>query len=94
MVGSKSITNRALVLAALADQASTLTRPLIARDTSLMLDALRSLGIVITEGDTSVTVVPGPLTGPAAVDCGLAGTVMRFVPPVAALADGGRRLRR
>ncbi len=86
--GSKSITNRALLLAALADGPSTLHRPLLARDTRLMVQALTSLGVGITDGPDSLTVTPGPLTGPAAVDCGLAGTVMRFVPPVAALATG------
>ncbi len=86
--GSKSITNRALLLAALADGPSTLHRPLLARDTRLMVQALTSLGVGITDSPDSLTVTPGPLTGPAAVDCGLAGTVMRFVPPVAALATG------
>ncbi|OUS96233.1 3-phosphoshikimate 1-carboxyvinyltransferase [Rhodococcus sp. NCIMB 12038] len=87
--GSKSITNRALILAALADGPSTLTGALRSRDTDLMIDALRTLGIRIeTAGDdTTLRVTPGPLRG-GAVDCGLAGTVMRFLPPVAALADG------
>ncbi|MFD7156225.1 3-phosphoshikimate 1-carboxyvinyltransferase [Kribbella sp. NPDC059898] len=86
--GSKSISNRALILAALADGPSHLTGLLKARDTSLMRSALVSLGVGISESGTTVTVTPGSLKGPAAVDCGLAGTVMRFVPPVAALADG------
>jgi 3-phosphoshikimate 1-carboxyvinyltransferase len=86
--GSKSISNRALILAAIADGPSTLSGLLAARDTALMRAALVSLGIGITERDGLVTVTPGSLKGPAAVDCGLAGTVMRFVPPVAALADG------
>jgi len=91
--GSKSISNRALVLAALADGPSHLTGLLAARDTALMRSALVSLGVAITEkhstdSGTTVTVTPGSLKGPANVDCGLAGTVMRFVPPVAALADG------
>ncbi|NEA33859.1 3-phosphoshikimate 1-carboxyvinyltransferase [Streptomyces sp. SID13031] len=86
--GSKSISNRALVLAAIADGPSTLSGLLIARDTGLMRTALVSLGVAITEQDGLVTVSPGSLKGPASVDCGLAGTVMRFVPPVAALADG------
>ncbi|MET9316170.1 3-phosphoshikimate 1-carboxyvinyltransferase [Kribbella sp. NPDC003505] len=91
--GSKSISNRALVLAAIADGPSHLTGLLAARDTSLMRSALVSLGVAITEkhsteSGTTVTVTPGSLKGPANVDCGLAGTVMRFVPPVAALADG------
>ena len=86
--GSKSITNRALILAALADGPSTLTAVLAARDTTLMRSALASLGTTIEGEGGTVTVTPGPLRGPAEVDCGLAGTVMRFVPPVAALADG------
>jgi 3-phosphoshikimate 1-carboxyvinyltransferase len=86
--GSKSISNRALILAAIADGPSTLSGLLAARDTALMRAALVSLGVGITERDGLVTVTPGSLKGPAAVDCGLAGTVMRFVPPVAALADG------
>lgn len=86
--GSKSITNRALVLAVLADAPSTVRRPLLARDTRLMVDALRALGCNL-EGDAdALTISPAPLRGPAQVECGLAGTVMRFVPPVAALADG------
>jgi 3-phosphoshikimate 1-carboxyvinyltransferase len=86
--GSKSISNRALILAAIADGPSHLTGLLAARDTSLMRSALVSLGVGITDNGAQVTVTPGSLKGPATVDCGLAGTVMRFVPPVAALADG------
>jgi 3-phosphoshikimate 1-carboxyvinyltransferase len=86
--GSKSISNRALILAALSDGPSHLTGLLAARDTALMRSALVSLGVGITESGSTVTVTPGSLKGPASVDCGLAGTVMRFVPPVAALADG------
>lgn len=86
--GSKSISNRALILAAISDGPSTLSGLLAARDTALMRSALVSLGVGISEHDSLVTVTPGSLKGPAAVDCGLAGTVMRFVPPVAALADG------
>ena len=88
--GSKSISNRALILAAIADGPSHLTGLLAARDTALMRSALVSLGVGISDSDsgTTVTVTPGSLKGPANVDCGLAGTVMRFVPPVAALADG------
>lgn len=87
--GSKSITNRALVLAALADGRSTLRAPLRSRDTELMAAALRSLGTEVRDGtDGEWLVEPAALRGPATVDCGLAGTVMRFVPPVAALADG------
>jgi 3-phosphoshikimate 1-carboxyvinyltransferase len=86
--GSKSITNRALILAALADQPSLITRPLLARDTRLMAAALQSLGTGAEITDAAVAVTPSPMTGPAQIDCGLAGTVMRFLPPVAALAVG------
>ncbi len=86
--GSKSISNRALILAAISDGPSHLTGLLAARDTTLMRTALTSLGVGIADNGSTVTVTPGSLKGPASVDCGLAGTVMRFVPPVAALADG------
>ncbi|MBA3745411.1 MAG: 3-phosphoshikimate 1-carboxyvinyltransferase [Sporichthya sp.] len=91
--GSKSITNRALLLAALADGPSTIRRPLVSRDTDLMVGAVRALGTAVSEIPGAGTgpdwrVEPHPLQGPAAVDCGLAGTVMRFVPPVAVLAYG------
>jgi len=88
--GSKSLTNRLLVLAALADGAGTLRGALRSRDADLMIGALRTLGAGIAEGDDPSTlhVTPGPLRGDVDVDTGLAGTVMRFLPPVAALADG------
>ena len=92
--GSKSITNRALVLAALSDGPSVVRRPLRARDTELMAGALGTLGASLEymaqdrPGSGEWRVTPRPLRGPAEVDCGLAGTVMRFVPPVACLADG------
>jgi 3-phosphoshikimate 1-carboxyvinyltransferase len=90
--GSKSITNRVLVLAALADGPSTVHAPLRSRDTVLMAAALSSLGVGITDReDGGWDVMPGLLRGPADVDCGLAGTVMRFLPPAAALAEGGIR---
>jgi 3-phosphoshikimate 1-carboxyvinyltransferase len=86
--GSKSLTNRALVLAALSEAPSVVRRALRSRDTELMAGALTALGcFVYTSGD-DWRVTPGSITGPARVDCGLAGTVMRFVPPVAALASG------
>ncbi|MGL5824263.1 MAG: 3-phosphoshikimate 1-carboxyvinyltransferase [Nocardioides sp.] len=86
--GSKSLTNRALVLAALADGPSVVRRALRSRDTSLMAAALTSLGstVDITGPDWSVT--PGTATGPQVVDCGLAGTVMRFVPAIAGFSRG------
>lgn len=88
--GSKSLTNRYLVLAALANDTSRIRRPLRSRDTLLMAEALRGLGVGITDHEDGLdwVVEPAPLRGPAAVDCGLAGTVMRFLPAVAALAAG------
>ncbi len=90
--GSKSETNRALVLAALADGPSVITGGLDARDTRLMRDALRALGVAITEnGDRWEVTPPAEFTPADRIDCGLAGTVMRFVPPLAALASGRTR---
>ncbi|MEV4349568.1 3-phosphoshikimate 1-carboxyvinyltransferase [Actinoplanes sp. NPDC049596] len=87
--GSKSMTARALVLAALAGEPSVIERPLRARDTELMAAGLRALGVgVDTSADERWVVEPGPLRGPARVDVGLAGTIMRFLPPAAALAEG------
>ncbi|MEN3345580.1 MAG: 3-phosphoshikimate 1-carboxyvinyltransferase [Arthrobacter sp.] len=95
--GSKSLTNRYLVLAALADGPSRLRAPLHSRDSALMIEALRQLGATITEvpGDGAfgpdLEITPIILAAPAGrtgIDCGLAGTVMRFVPPVAALRHG------
>jgi 3-phosphoshikimate 1-carboxyvinyltransferase len=86
--GSKSLTNRALLLAALADGPSVVRRALRSRDTELMAGALAALGTRIDSSGGDWHVTPGRLTGGVAVDCGLAGTVTRFVPPVAALADG------
>ena len=74
--GSKSVTNRALVLAALADSPTVLRGPLAARDTQLMAAALRSLGVGVHDVGPDWTVRPGALRGPATVDCGLAGTVI------------------
>jgi 3-phosphoshikimate 1-carboxyvinyltransferase len=85
--GSKSLTNRLLVLAALADGPSRLRAPLRARDTLLMADALRALGVRIDDDGADWMVTPARLHG-GRIDTGLAGTVMRFVPPVAALATG------
>jgi 3-phosphoshikimate 1-carboxyvinyltransferase len=90
--GSKSQTNRTLVLAALAaaqgQGTSTIGGALRSRDTDLMIGALRSLGLRV-DGDGSELTVSGRIApgAGARVDCGLAGTVLRFVPPVAALAD-------
>ncbi|AOP49873.1 3-phosphoshikimate 1-carboxyvinyltransferase [Streptomyces lydicus] len=105
--GSKSVTNRGLVLAALSSEPGWLRRPLRSRDTLLMAEALRTLGVGIEEtasssssgpagsadagqqaGGEAWRIIPAGLHGPATVDVGNAGTVMRFLPPVAALADG------
>lgn len=90
--GSKSQTNRALVLAGLAaaqgQGPSTLSGALRSRDTDLMIGALRTLGLRVDGTGTELTVSGGIAPDPGAlVDCGLAGTVLRFVPPLAALAD-------
>src|SRR6476660_2630963 len=98
--GSKSLTNRYLVLAALADGPSRLRAPLHSRDSALMIEALRRLGATITEvpgdGAYGPDLEISPITGGAAatdtaIECGLAGTVMRFVPPLAALRRGEAR---
>ncbi|MDP4511444.1 3-phosphoshikimate 1-carboxyvinyltransferase [Nonomuraea turcica] len=91
--GSKSVTNRALVLAALAEAPGVVRKALRGRDADLMVAALRALGATLTAGEETTAgvdwhVTPGPIRGGAAIDAGLAGTVMRFVPPMAALADG------
>ncbi len=89
--GSKSLTNRFLVIAALGSGISRLRRPLRSRDTELMAQALRQLGAGIDDATATVGTVPDWIVTPAAlrggrpIDCGLAGTVMRFLPPVAAL---------
>lgn len=92
--GSKSLTNRELVLAALAQEPTLLKWPLHSRDSALMVQALRTLGVRIDEVEGSgrfgpdLLITPGELVGGGSIDCGLAGTVMRFLPPVAALALG------
>ncbi|HVV30351.1 MAG TPA: 3-phosphoshikimate 1-carboxyvinyltransferase [Mycobacteriales bacterium] len=87
--GSKSLTNRALVLAALSDGPSRVLAPLRARDTTLMAAGLAMLGAGVTDGaDGAWEVVPAPLAAsPATVDCGLAGTVARFLPALATLGS-------
>ena len=91
--GSKSLTNRALVLAALADGPSVLSGPLDSRDTFLMAGALTALGATIERNvverdgiDWTVTPSSWESNSPVDIDCGLAGNVMRFVPPIAALS--------
>ncbi len=90
--GSKSATNRALILAALATTPSRIRKPLSSRDTDLMVKGLQSLGCKIeqikTDQGFDYQVIPGKLSGPTQIDVGNAGTVMRFLPPIAALATG------
>lgn len=97
--GSKSLTNRYLLLAALADSPSYLRAPLRSRDSALMIEALRQLGagieLVPTDSpfgpDVKVTPLNFAQPGSAqavSIECGLAGTVMRFVPALAALLPG------
>ncbi len=90
--GSKSVTNRALILAAQANSPSILKRPLISRDTELMVAGLKAMGVGITDdqvgNDPAWRITPSKLQGPAKVDVGNAGTVMRFLPPLSALAQG------
>jgi len=90
--GSKSVTNRALILASQAEGTSKLRRPLVSRDSELMIGGLKALGLTISDttenGDLVFNVTGGSLKGPAKIDVGNAGTVMRFLPPLAALADG------
>ena len=94
--GSKSVTNRALILAAQAKSPSVLRRPLVSRDSELMVAGLKALGIGIEEKTVSVNgieelqwiITPGAMRGGVKVDVGNAGTVMRFLPPLAALATG------
>jgi 3-phosphoshikimate 1-carboxyvinyltransferase len=89
--GSKSLTNRWLLLASIAATPSRINLPLRARDTELMANAIRSLGSSVEVDGEDWVVTPGELTGSTEIDCGLAGTVMRFVPPVAVLANGSVR---
>jgi len=88
--GSKSEANRALVLAALSDGPSRIGGLPTSRDTSLMTEALKAFGVRMKTSGKDVTVVipPAHWHFGEEIDCGLAGTVMRFVPPVAMLAPG------
>ncbi|MFZ9360519.1 MAG: 3-phosphoshikimate 1-carboxyvinyltransferase, partial [Candidatus Nanopelagicales bacterium] len=87
--GSKSATNRAFVLAALGNKNSIITNPLFARDTNLMLEALEKLGCNVVKKLNSVEISPMKKDhSEISIDVGLAGTVMRFVPPLAALSSG------
>lgn len=89
--GSKSLTNRWLIMAALSDGECRINHPLQARDTLLMAQALSALGSAVEIQDEAFVVTPGTTSDATQVDCGLAGTVMRFVPPVAALSSGNIR---
>ncbi len=87
--GSKSLNNRELVLSALASGPSLLTGVLKSRDSDLMIEALRALGTQIDiNTDGSILVTPAPFDRSTKIDCGLAGTVMRFVPPISVLVNG------
>lgn len=93
--GSKSLMNRELLLHALADGPALLHAPLASRDSTLMIEGLKALGARFEEVETgnpagpSLKVYPAEeVRGSTSVACGLAGTVMRFLPPVAALALG------
>ena len=87
--GSKSETNRALVLAAISVGPSTITGGLDARDTQLMRQALRQLGVQIEDAASTWRITPpAQFNAGAEIDCGLAGNVMRFAPALAALAEG------
>ena len=90
--GSKSATNRALILAAIAKTPSRLHKPLSSRDADLMVKGLQSLGCKIDEIKTDqgfdYQITPQKLSGPTQIDVGNAGTVMRFLPPIASLATG------
>jgi 3-phosphoshikimate 1-carboxyvinyltransferase len=90
--GSKSQTNRTLLLAALAaaqgQGSSTVSGALRSRDTDLMIGALQTLGLQVDGAGSDLTVSGRIAPAPGArIDTGLAGTVLRFVPPLAALAD-------
>ena len=89
--GSKSLTNRWLIMAALSGGECRINHPLQARDTLLMAQALSALGSSVEIQDEVFVVTPGATSDATQVDCGLAGTVMRFVPPVAALSSGNIR---
>jgi 3-phosphoshikimate 1-carboxyvinyltransferase len=87
--GSKSATNRAFVLAALGDSVSKISKPLLARDTELMLQALEKFGCQVTRGKELIEISPmKQVHQDLTIDVGLAGTVMRFVPTLAALSAG------
>lgn len=89
--GSKSITNRALLLAALAAGTSRLTGALKSKDTTLMAAALRQMGVTVEEPDATSFVVTssGRLQQPdAPLFLGNAGTATRFLTAAVATVDG------
>ena len=96
--GSKSLTNRYLLLAAMADSPSVVHAPLHSRDSLLMIKALEALGARFESLETDSPFGPDLRVTPidfssatprySTIDCGLAGTVMRFVPALAALLPG------
>ncbi|MCZ4300580.1 3-phosphoshikimate 1-carboxyvinyltransferase [Microbacterium oxydans] len=91
--GSKSLTNRELMIAAIADGPGRLIAPLHSDDSARMVDALRALGVGIEEVEAGhefgpdLVVTPAKLSGGTTIDCGQAGTVMRFIAPLAGLAE-------
>ncbi len=102
--GSKSLTNRALAAAALADGTSLLTGILVAEDTRLMIDALAALGVRTTLDEAGcaaeVTGCRGQLPeSEAELFCGNSGTTIRFCAALSALGcghyllDGVQRMR-
>ncbi len=88
--GSKSLTNRALLLAAVADGTSRLANTLVADDTLVMREALGGLGAEITahDGELLVGGLSGPPTQSASLYCGMSGTVGRFLLPMVAAGQG------
>lgn len=90
--GSKSMMARALILSALAENETVIVRPLVSRDAELMRDGLRALGVKIDESSSKWRITPAPLprrlSSPTMIEVGNAGTVMRFLPPVAAMSEG------
>jgi 3-phosphoshikimate 1-carboxyvinyltransferase len=92
--GSKSITNRALVLAALSDRTVTLRGALFSRDTRLMVAALRALGFAVTADETALTITVTGAGGQipareARIDVGNAGTAARFLTALVCLRPDG-----
>ena len=91
--GSKSLTNRELIIAAIADGPGRLIAPLHSDDSQRMIEALRALGVGVEEVDgghefgPDLVVTPAKLHGGVTIDCGQAGTVMRFISPLAGLAE-------